>query len=75
MNRAVNICRKLGLSAPHPIRIKVVIAARRGSIGANQRKIRGHKETVYSVAEEITPVCADYLGERRGFEPIAISVR
>ena len=28
MNRAVNICLKLGLSAPHPRRIKVVIASR-----------------------------------------------
>ena len=28
INRAVNICRKLGLSAPHPRRIKVIMAAR-----------------------------------------------
>ena len=28
MNRAENICQKLGLSAPHPIRIKVAIASR-----------------------------------------------
>jgi hypothetical protein len=27
----------------------------------------------YSVAEEITPVCADYLVELRGFEPMAIA--
>ena len=27
----------------------------------------------YSVAEEITSVCADFLVERRGFEPMAIA--
>ena len=27
----------------------------------------------YFVAEEITPICADFLVERRGFEPMAIA--
>jgi hypothetical protein len=27
----------------------------------------------YSVAEEITSICADYLVELRGFEPMAIA--
>jgi hypothetical protein len=27
----------------------------------------------YSVGDEITPVCADFLVEQRGFEPMAIA--
>jgi hypothetical protein len=37
MNRAVNISRKLGLSAPHPIRIKAVIASRDHGAAARRR--------------------------------------
>jgi hypothetical protein len=29
----------------------------------------------YSVAEEITPVCADFVVERRGFEPVTSAAR
>ena len=29
----------------------------------------------YSVAEEITSVCADFLVERRGFEPLTSAVQ